>query len=124
MVLIIDKNKKYDINFLLKKLVLDQIKTKQGRCHPIKEIYSNLEVRESKHQQSKHSVSLVSSSIGFQYGLKKINNVWTHLLQVEGWFLRLGNEKVILISVFIEYSGGMYGIRIIRFVSAIMKYSK
>ena len=61
---------KNDINFLLKKFVLDQIKTKQGRCHPIKEIYSNLEVRESKHQQSKHSVSLVSSSIGFQYGLK------------------------------------------------------
>ena len=57
---------KNDINFLLKKLVLDQIKTK----HPIKEMNSNLEVRESKHQQSKHFVSLVSSSIGFQYGLK------------------------------------------------------
>ena len=57
---------KNDINFLLKKFVLDQKKNK----HPIKEMNSNLEVRESKHQQSKHFVSLVSSSIGFQYGLK------------------------------------------------------
>ena len=55
--------------------MLDLIKSKQGRCHPIKEIYSNLEVRESKHQQSKHFVSLVSSNIGFQYGLKKLINV-------------------------------------------------
>ena len=51
--------------------MLDQIKTK----HPIKEMNSNLEVRESKHQQSKHFVSLVSSNIGFQYGLKKLINV-------------------------------------------------